>query len=66
MHTVDVFADNKGPTRLASGALDHEDFGWDAALAPDSHHEYVTDLNIRLPSAGHAVVRSCPRALELA
>ena len=48
VHTADVFADNKAPTRLASGALDHEDFGWDAALAPDGRHEYVTDLNIKL------------------
>jgi hypothetical protein len=48
VHTADVFADNKAPTRLASGALDHEDLGWDAVLSPDGRREYVTDLNIRL------------------
>ena len=45
---VDVFADNKAPTRLASGALDHTDLGWDAVLAPDRHHEYLTDQTIKL------------------
>ena len=48
VHIADVFADNKAPTRLASGALDHEDLGWDAALAPDGRHEYVTYLKIKL------------------
>lgn len=48
VHTADVFADNKAPTRLASGVLDHEDLGWDAVLAPDGRHEYVTYLKIKL------------------
>jgi hypothetical protein len=48
VHTADVFADNRAPTRLASGVLDHEDTGWNASLTPDGHHEYVTDLNITL------------------
>jgi hypothetical protein len=45
---VAVFADKKAPTGLAFGAPDRTDLGWDAVLAPDGHHEYVTDLNIKL------------------
>ena len=42
------FADNKAPTRLASGALDHKDLGWDAVLAPHRRHEYLTNQTIKL------------------
>ncbi len=43
-----LLADKTAPTRLASGALEHFSFHWDAVLADDGHHEHVTDPNIRL------------------
>ena len=45
---VAVFADKETPKRLSSGTLEHFSFGWDAVLAEDGRHEYVTDVNIKL------------------
>ena len=45
---VAVFADKETPKRLTSGTLEHFSFGWDAVLAEDGRHEYVTDVNIKL------------------
>jgi hypothetical protein len=48
VQTAEVFADEKAPTRLRSGALEHFTLRWDAVLAGDGHHEYVSDPNILL------------------
>lgn len=45
---VAIFGSWKSPRRLASGRLERIEFGWDAAVSSDRHHEHLTDLQATL------------------
>lgn len=45
---IAIFASSGRPPRLSNGQLERIDFGWDAAMSADGHHEHLTDLQATL------------------